>query len=207
MPYTLNTFLQNILVDCLRDAFLSNSDYPLIMNGNYIDLENTSIAIYRQYPNVLQSYPEICVNPPRIGEIPKTLGNNFISATYGDVGGGMSGLCGETYGGMSGGSFTIQISADTEPERDLLADIIMGYLNFSHKWFLEKKAIEVTGVSKQGERVIPRGENYIYITEVSCDIWGEWSSVRWYSGDILENVANCNVWISGVDGLPGLSNI
>ena len=208
MSFTLTRVLQNLLVDCLRDAFSKNMLYQYISNiDGTPDVENTQIAIYRSFPKILSNYPEVAIQVPRIPTLEKTLGNDFITATYGDMGGGMSGLCNEVYGGIASGEFSILISANTEAERDNIADCIISYLNHSHKWFLEERSVDVMNVGKQGEKIVQHLSDYIYCSEVSVSLFAEWSSTMWYSGDILEDVANCNVWISGVDGLPGLSNI
>ena len=207
MSFQLNTILQNLLVDCLRDAFLTNSDYLYVPNlGGTPNVEETQIAIYRQFPKTLSNYPEIAVNPPRIPILGKTLGNNFIGAVVGDIG-GVSGLCNETYGGIANGEFSIIISANSEPERDTIADYIISYLNHSSKSYLEDRAVEVVDVSKQGEKIIPHLNDYIYVSEVSVSLWGEWSDATWYTGDILSDVALCQISISDFGDFPGLTNI
>lgn len=206
MSFNLNTQTQNLLVSCLRQAFSSNTDYMYIegIDGKP-DEENTQIAIYRKFPKVLTGYPVIAVPPPQIPSIIRTMGNNIMSSTFGDVGGGLQGLCGETYGGPSEQNFVIEIYAETESQRDLIADYCINYLNFSQRHILEDLGLEVLEVSKQGENIRPFGNNYIYTTNVDVTIFAEWSETVNYTGNILTEVGFCNISIYG--DVSGLSHI
>ena len=205
MSFQLNEKIQDILIGLLRLGFTGNEDYPYItdISGN-TDKDNTQIAVYRKFPKTLASYPTIAVAPPRIPSLPRTLGNNFISATMGDIG-GMQGLCNEIRGGMAEMNFTIEITGESETERDRIADYCVEFLNNSQRSYLEDKGIEVLDVAKDGDTIKPHGSDYLWVTQVSCNLFAEYSDIAWYNGTILTDVAICQVSI--YSDLDGLTNI
>lgn len=206
MSFNLNETIQNILVNCLRNYFINNEDYPCILdNDGKLDIDNTSIAIYRSYPKTLTSYPTIIINSPRIPNMMRTLGGDYIGSVFGDRDVGeistIEGLCYETYGNMGELNFTIDITGNSTTERERIADYVVHALRYKQRDYLEAQAIDILDVSKDGETIVDYGTSYLYANQVSINLFAEWGETV-YPTTIIKDVTFCNINIySDLEGL------
>lgn len=206
MGFTLGENIRDVLIDCLRTAFISNPDYPYIdIDGgiNNPDLENTQIDFFRAYPNLQTSYPIGIIESPPIPNLVRTMNGDFMSQSWGILD-GVTGICNEIYGGMGELSFIINISANTSAERERVADYVVDAIRFSHRSYLEDQAIEVVDVRRRTESIKPYGSGYIYVTPVECTLFAEWGETVWTDTTILEEVQLCHVDIYGIEGLSNI---
>ena len=205
MTFSLGVSLQNILVDCLRNSFLSNGDYPYVTNiDGTTDLDSTQIDFYRSYPKVLTSYPIGIVEVPTMDNLIRTFGGDLQYQTWGIID-GITAICNEIRGGMGEMDFTINITGNTPSERDKIADYVIESIRITNRNYLEDRGIDIMDCRKGSDTIKSYGSSYVYALPITCTLFAEWNEIEWTTGDILEEVALCNISI--YSDLDGLSNI
>lgn len=202
MNFQINDKVQNIVVDLLRVAFTTNPDYPYVVGPDgHPDLDNTLIAIYREYPKVMPSFPVVIVQAPLIDSMPRTLGDDALVSTYANQiidGVAINGMCFQSMGGCANLSLTISITGITTTERENILDYIVTYLRHDFRWYLDQQAIEITNITRTGETIEIYGSELLYLSNVSCDLFLEWGEIKGVD-TILKDTDLC-VSIFGQDG-------
>jgi len=81
--FFLNTWIQHMFVDMLRDSFKNNNEFRTYDKKNpdsvfTKEFAPTKLSIYSGRPKVLTEYPMISVGFPAIGNIPRSFGDDVI---------------------------------------------------------------------------------------------------------------------------------
>jgi len=180
----VNAKVQNALVNLLKYAFTSNTDFKYTT-----DIKTTKIGIYKAHPKVMPAYPIVIVNYPVADVSQRTFGDDLLYEAKGDwTFDGMTlvnGLCFSVYGGLVNSKLSVVVVARTAPERELIIDWIITYLRHVYRSYLDQWAIDIQGIGREAEIVQPYGSELIYLSQVSMDMYYEWNRILSPEGHVL----------------------
>lgn len=169
--------VQLTLIDALRSAFSTNTEYPWLQ-----DDEATSIGIYSRYPRTMPPYPSIIVQEPVVDNLPRTFNNDLVHEVYGlRVLDGLTidnGLCFKVFGGACEIQSTITVVGNTSPERRRIVDYINTYLRFAYRDYLEDRQIDVTDIDMGGDSVEIYGATLLHTSSLNLNVFTTWNFVE-----------------------------
>jgi len=205
---------KNILIDTLRDIFRRDREYKYVddvfgfpKTPNHLGLdpeaglddnETTRIFIGSSYRYDVKFNPSIIV---------RNTGNRYKAISFNQDWMGTTHrkeLLTDGYGnqttiivpeaqtlvGAWDQTFEIKVMAETEMDREEIADIVMVSLIGSRRKELEQAGLFIKGLSSGGEAETPYANDYLYTTSVTLEVRSEWKILIPIS-DVMERIALC----------------
>lgn len=205
---------KNILIDTLRDIFRRDREYKYVddvfgfpKTPNHLGLdptagldddETTRIYIGSSYRYDVKFNPSIIV---------RNTGNRYKAVSFNQDWMGTTTrkeLITDGYGNQSiinvpeahtlvgawDQTFEVKVIAETEMDREELADIVMVSLIGSRRKELERAGLFIKSLSSGGEAETPYANDYLYTTSITLEIRSEWKILIPIS-DVVERIVLC----------------
>ena len=205
---------KNILIDTIRDIFRRDREYKYVEDvfgfpktpshlgldpaAGLDDNETTRIFIGSSYRYDVKFNPSIIV---------KNTGNRYKAISFNQDWMGMTHrkeLITDGYGnqttivvpeaqtlvGAWDQTFEIKVVAETEMDREEIADIVMVSLIGSRRKELEIAGLFIKSLSSGGEAEQPYANDYLYTVSINLEIRSEWKILIPVS-DVIERIVLC----------------
>lgn len=205
---------KNIIIDTLRDIFRADREYKYVddvfgypKTPSHLGLdpeagldgeETTRIYIGSSYRYDVKFNPSIIVKNTGNRYKPISFNQDWMSITHSKE------LIVDGYGkqtiintpeattlvGAWDQTFEVKVVAETEMDREEIADIVIISLVASRRKELEQAGIFIKNLSTGGEAEQPYANDYLYTVSVNLEIRSEWKILIPIS-NIMERIAMC----------------
>jgi hypothetical protein len=189
---------KNILIDCLRDIFRRDREYKYVEDVfgfpktpgllgfdpsvGLDDDESTRIFIGSTYRYDVKFHPSLIVKNTGLRYVPLSFNQEFLSVLY------RKELIMDGYGnktiistpgayvqaGIWDQTFEIKVTAESEVDREEIADIVQTTLMGPRRLELQQAGLFIKTLSSSGEQEEPYTNDYLYSISISLETRSEW---------------------------------
>ena len=201
---------KNLLIDTLRDVFRDDREYKYVdddfgfpktpshlgldPDAGLDDEETTRIFIGSTYRYDVKFNPSIIIKSTGSRYKPISFNQDMTSIVYTRDGYGNKRLISmpsaTTLVGAWDQTFEVKIIAESEADREELADIVMVALMSTRRKDLEIAGLFIRSISTSGEEEEPYANDYIYMVSISIEARSEFK-VHIPINDVCERIALC----------------
>lgn len=205
---------KNILIDTLRDIFRQDREYKYVDDvfgypktpshlgldpeAGLNDEETTRIYIGSSYRYDVKFNPSIIVKNTGNRYKAVSFNQDWMGVTYSkelimDGYGNKTIINNPEYTTLVGAwdqTFEVKVVAETEMDREEIADIVMITLMGSRRKELERAGIFIKSLSSGGEAEQPYANDYLYMVSINIEIRSEWKILIPIT-DVCERIAMC----------------
>lgn len=221
---------KNILIDTLRDIFRRDREYKYVQDvfgfpktpghlglnpaAGLDDDETTRIFIGSTYRYDVKFHPSIIVKNTGSRYVPISFNQDFLGVLY------RKELIMDGYGnqtiistpaaytqvGAWDQTFEVKVTAESEVDREEIADIVKVTLMGSRRLELQQAGLFIKTLSSSGEQEEPYANDYLYTVSISLETRSEWK-IHIPINDVCERIGLCIHFntLGGNDGADALT--
>lgn len=220
---------KNILIDCLRDIFRRDREYKYVEDVfgfpktpgllgfdpsvGLDDNDSTRIFIGSTYRYDVKFHPSLIVKNTGLRYNPISFNQDFLGILY------RKELIMDGYGnktiistpaaytqvGAWEGTFEIKVTAESEVDREEIADIVMTTLMGSRRLELQQSGLFIKTLSTSGEQEEPYTNDYLYSVSINLETRSEWK-IHIPINDICERIGLC-IHFNTINGGTGENSL
>ena len=220
---------KNILIDCLRNIFRRDREYKYVNDVfgfpktpgllgfdpsvGLDDDESTRIFIGSTYRYDVKFHPSIIVKNTGSRYVPISFNQDFLGVLY------KKELIQDGYGnktiistpaaytqvGAWDQTFEIKVTAESEVDREEIADIVQTTLMGSRRLELQQAGLFIKTLSSSGEQEEPYTNDYLYSVSINLETRSEWK-IHIPINDVCERIGLC-IHFDTLDGISTVDSL